>query len=245
MKHQTSLPAQSTTVFACTKHELMTRWAVFADADHGGQSTATLRMQYARTPASQQGTECIQLSGTLCPTSANNQQKSWGVNNASPASAQSYLAAGGMKAGYAGMRSYENAGYLPTDECDTLSLRVRGDGRTYIVSLKADSFIKPSSANFDLWQAPLHTHARGTDEEFDVEKIALSRFVLTHKGKVLDHSSPIDPSRFVSMSIGVTGLAEYSPPGPFRLELAGVFAHDSSRGPLSEEVLYGHAHSSS
>jgi hypothetical protein len=77
----------------------------------------------------------------------------------------------------------------------------------------------------------------GADEPFDLEHLPVSRVLLPHKGKVLETSASLEPSRITSFSVGLAGAGDLEPPGPFCLELAGVFAHESTRGPLSLDVL--------
>ena len=43
--------------------------------------------------------------------------------------------------------------YLDLDERDVLVLRVRGDGRKYLVSLRTDNWVVGGVNNHDVWQA--------------------------------------------------------------------------------------------
>jgi hypothetical protein len=223
VRAQTELPEQSARVLDCSERELHARWRAFADAEAGGRSSASL--EHRAVPANALSVPCIALSGFLSV------ELSGGAPSASSRAPS--------KVGFAGMRTLESPSsrYLSCADSDTLSLSVRGDGRTYIVSLKTDSYIKPPPSNLDLWQAPLHTRTRAADEPFDLEHLPFSRFLLTHKGKVLDASASLEPSRITSFSVGLAGAGDLEPPGPFCLELAGVFAHESARGPLSLDVL--------
>ena len=47
---------------------------------------------------------------------------------------------------------WQEGDYLDLDERDMIVLRVRGDGRKYIVSIRTDNWVI-SGTNHDVWQA--------------------------------------------------------------------------------------------
>eukprot|EP00958_Prasinococcus_capsulatus_P013865 scaffold1439_cov404-Prasinococcus_capsulatus_cf.AAC.38 len=54
------------------------------------------------------------------------------------------------------------------EDYNSLRLRVRGDGRTYLTSMRPDNFLIPPEQNQDLWQAQVRTSGNGEWEEVEV-----------------------------------------------------------------------------
>ncbi|KAL3872915.1 hypothetical protein ACJMK2_036090 [Sinanodonta woodiana] len=91
-----------------------------------------------------------------------------------------------------------------------LYMKVRGDGRTYMVTLAMNHY-------FDLlwndqYQFPLHT--RG-GPYWQITKIPFSKFMLSHKGRIQDKQFPIPQNniRFLAFTLGD------NIDGPFSLEI--------------------------
>lgn len=109
--------------------------------------------------------------------------------------------------GFASVRSipgeYDLSGY------QGLSVRVRGDGRTYKLNLKTDR-------SFDgvLYRVPFET----LDGEWQTIELPFSDFLPTFRGRVLREATPLDLSRVASVGLMISDKQD----GPFRLEVAWI-----------------------
>lgn len=91
-----------------------------------------------------------------------------------------------------------------------LALRIRGDGRTYIVNLHPHTM-------FDMTYMDMHSyilHTRG-GPYWQETLIPFSKFFLHHKGRMHDQQYPIDLQEVKNMSISLMDQND----GPFRLEI--------------------------
>uniref|UniRef100_A0A182XYD1 NADH:ubiquinone oxidoreductase intermediate-associated protein 30 domain-containing protein n=1 Tax=Anopheles stephensi TaxID=30069 RepID=A0A182XYD1_ANOST len=94
---------------------------------------------------------------------------------------------------------------------NTLVLKVRGDGRSYLINLTAEGY-------YDiLWNDIYHyvLYTRG-GPHWQIAKIPFSKFFLASKGRVQDQQGPVPLNRItnVGFSVGSRGGHE----GSFRLE---------------------------
>lgn len=126
---------------------------------------------------------------------------------------------------FTGVLSLENGGgfcsvrspdFPPVPDADAVSLRVRGDGRTYKVCLHTRYMLPGTS-----YRASFDTVA---DEWIDLH-LPLSEFVLMRFGARAG-VSPVDPARVTAISLLIADRQE----GPFALELAHVGLVQSAGG---------------
>lgn len=120
------------------------------------------------------------------------------------------------KAGYCNMKSirvrksFKRDSYYEWDPYTHLVLRVRGDGRSYMLNLSTTGY-------FDImWNDIYHyvLYTRG-GPYWQISKIPFSKFFLGSKGRVQDKQSPIPRNRVTNFGISVGDAIN----GPFRLEI--------------------------
>jgi hypothetical protein len=106
--------------------------------------------------------------------------------------------------------------------CDALVIRVRGDGRRYKLTVRADR-------NFDsaIYQCAFTTK-KG---EWEEHRLPFKQFVATFRGRVLSTEPPLDPAKIVSVGFLVSDKQD----GPFRLEIGRIKATPLSQREESEK----------
>lgn len=95
---------------------------------------------------------------------------------------------------------------------NTLVLKVRGDGRSYLLNLRTEGY-------FDLmWNDVYHyaLYTRG-GPHWQITKIPFSKFFLSSKGRVQDRQGPIPLDRVTHVGISVSSKGGLD--GPFNLEI--------------------------
>ncbi|XP_062539696.1 complex I intermediate-associated protein 30, mitochondrial [Armigeres subalbatus] len=121
------------------------------------------------------------------------------------------------RAGYANMRSirirksFKREAFYDWEQYNTLVMRIRGDGRSYLINLA-------SEGSFDiLWNDIYHyvLYTRG-GPHWQYVRIPFSKFFLASKGRVQDSQGPVPLNKISSLgfSVGARGGHE----GQFRLE---------------------------
>ena len=123
--------------------------------------------------------------------------------------------------GYAATRSRSRPIYelrrrrLPLAEFDSISFKLRGDGRTYIVNIQVTSLLPE-----DLFQCFLYTR-KAADDSNDWQEISLKfeDFLLTYRG-LLQKDQMLLPNHQIQ-TIGI--LLADKRNGPFRLELDSIW----------------------
>ncbi|XP_062025523.1 probable complex I intermediate-associated protein 30 isoform X2 [Rosa rugosa] len=129
------------------------------------------------------------------------------------------------RSGFCGMRSKKFNGFIDLDAYDTISLKVKGDGRSYISTIYTENWVNsPGQDEDNSWQAFLFV----PKDNWYIAKIPLSRYLPTWRGSVIDAEMEMNPARVVGMSLsvnaegGVPGAR--SGPGDFKLEIDWIKA---------------------
>jgi len=109
-------------------------------------------------------------------------------------------------------RSFKREVTYDWSQYNTLVLKVRGDGRIYLINLHTEGY-------FDLlWNDVYHfvLYTRG-GPHWQLTKIPFSKFFLSSKGRVQDRQGPIQLNcvTHVGFSVGAKGGCD----GPFNLEI--------------------------
>ncbi|KAM6913015.1 complex I intermediate-associated protein 30, mitochondrial [Xenentodon cancila] len=185
--------------------ESLGEWTLSSDKEIGGQSEVHLKL-------SRNNNTCF-LYGTLCSTPPRDGETRY--------------------SGYCSMRlkqpqkSFDRKKHHDWSSFNTLHLRIRGDGRPWMVSIATETYF--SHQKDDMYNYFLYT--RGGPYWQDV-KIPFSKFFLTHRGRIQDdqHRLWLDKINTIGFTLGDKA------DGPFQLEIdfIGVckdYAH-------SEEFAY-------
>jgi NADH dehydrogenase [ubiquinone] 1 alpha subcomplex assembly factor 1 len=160
------------------------KWRVFTDASFGGTSTAKLEL-------SAEGQSAV-FSG----------QYSKDVGEAG------HL----VRSGYCGI-NHVRPRNVDLSMHDYLDFRIRGDGNTYIASLRADQM---TGGDEEAWQAPLPTRSYG---EWENVRLELDDFIFTFRGRLVKKSQSIGTipkERIMSVGIILAASDDMDSTGGFR-----------------------------
>ena len=122
------------------------------------------------------------------------------------------------RAGYANIKSrrykksFKRNAYMNWSFYNTLVLRIRGDGRPYMINIGTEGY-------FDVtWNDMYHyiLYTRG-GPHWQITKIPFSKFFLSSNGVIQDRQFPIPLRRISDFGFSVSGRAGYE--GPFSLEI--------------------------
>ncbi|XP_058443526.1 complex I intermediate-associated protein 30, mitochondrial [Malaya genurostris] len=139
------------------------------------------------------------------------------------------------RSGYANIKSqrirksFKRDAFYDWEQYNTLVLKVRGDGRSYLINLASEGY-------YDiLWNDIYHyvLYTRG-GPHWQIARIPFSKFFLASKGRVQDSQGPVPLNRVTSVgfSVGAKGGHE----GAFRLEFDYIgLEYDPSH---NEEFAY-------
>ncbi|XP_054651546.1 complex I intermediate-associated protein 30, mitochondrial [Dunckerocampus dactyliophorus] len=181
--------------------ESLDQWIVSSDREIGGQSEAHLKV-------GKNNSTCL-LYGTLRSTPPRDGETRY--------------------SGYCSMRSkqplvsFDRKKHYDWSSFNTLHLRVRGDGRPWMINIAAETYF--SHQKDDIYNYFLYT--RGGPYWQDV-KVPFSKFFLTHRGRIHDHQYCLWLDKINTIGFTLADKAD----GPFQLEIdyIGVckdYAHTS------------------
>ena len=108
-------------------------------------------------------------------------------------------------------KSFKRETYLDWSQYNTLVLRVRGDGRTYLINLACEGYF--DNTWNDIYHYALYT--RG-GPHWQTTKIPFSKFFLSSKGRVQDKQFPLPSNRITSVGFSVSARGGFE--GDFNLE---------------------------
>ena len=216
------------------------RWETFGDFEHGGASACALEAggdaRDARDGfASATSDASTSTTGEDEKTGANRREalmRSYAslvgtIDCGVPASASARL----RRSGFAGARTkpLEKTFMNPDpsmdfDAFDALSYRVRGDGRSYIASVRTENWMTGDGAE-DAWQRVFSPPA---GEWADVV-IPIESFTQTHRGRVMFDHERMSANRVVFLGLAVAGSAKTDlderraeSDGAFRLDVHSI-----------------------
>ncbi|KAI1343352.1 CIA30-domain-containing protein [Xylariaceae sp. FL0016] len=142
------------------------------------------------------------------------------------------------RSGYAAWRTHDRPPTLfgkslwDIDMYTYLALRVRSDGRAYLVNVQTESVVPT-----DLHQHRLFSKRPG---EWETVLIKWNDFVRTNHGFVVEPQTEMLRQKVRSIGIGLTDRV----PGPFELCIERIWAtNDMREGEIHTEVVDGHSHS--
>lgn len=187
-------PGDMDKVWVFDSQEVLDKWVVTSDSDHGeGRSTGSLTLS---------PTGHGLFSGEICTEPPKDGRV--------------------KRAGYCNMtsmrprKSFKREEYHNWEDYNTLELRVRGDGRSYMLNINCAGYFDIMWN--DIYTYPLYT--RG-GPHWQLTRIPFSKFFLTSKGRVQDNQVSLPLAKVVSLGISSGDRSN----APFRLEIdyIGVF----------------------
>ncbi|XP_043705016.1 probable complex I intermediate-associated protein 30 isoform X1 [Telopea speciosissima] len=195
------IPPSEKYIFRFNSMEELKRWHLYSDSEYGGLSSASLEIKDAGN-----GLSGI-FSGNLALDLA--EDSKWRLN----------------RSGFCGMRSKKFNGFIDLDAYDTLALKIKGDGRSYISTIYTENWVNsPGQQEDNSWQAFVFV----PKDNWYIAKIPLDQYLPTWRGNVIDADLEMNPSRIVGMSLsvnaegGVPGAK--SGPGDFKVEIDWIKA---------------------
>ncbi|CAI0419264.1 unnamed protein product [Linum tenue] len=185
------MPPSERLIFSFNSKEELKKWHLYSDSEYGGLSSASLEISEVDN-----GLKGV-FSGNLSVDLA--EDSKWNIS----------------RGGFCGMRSKKFDGFIDLDSYDTIALKLRGDGRSYISTIYTENWVNsPGQLEDNSWQAFVH--------------IPLARYLPTWRGNVINAEMEMNQARILGMSLSVN--AEGGVPGArtgtgdFRVELDWIKA---------------------
>ncbi|KAJ4826818.1 hypothetical protein Tsubulata_016039 [Turnera subulata] len=116
-------------------------------------------------------------------------------------------------------------GFIDLDAYDTLALKLKGDGRSYISTIYTENWVNsPGQMEDNSWQAFVFV----PKDDWYIAKIPLARYLPTWRGNVIDANLEMNQSRILGMSLSVNAEGGIpgakSGPGDFRVDIDWIKA---------------------
>ncbi|CAK7356467.1 unnamed protein product [Dovyalis caffra] len=178
------MPPTERFIFNFNSKEELKNWHLYSDSEYGGLSSASLEITDEGN-----GLRGV-FSGNLSLDVAEGAK--WNIS----------------RSGFCGMRSKKFDGFIDLDAYDTIALKLKGDGRSYISTIYTENWVNsPGQMEDNSWQSFVFV----PKDNWYIAKIPLARYLPTWRGNVIDASMEMNPSRILSMSLSVN--AEGGIPG--------------------------------
>ncbi|XP_072960443.1 probable complex I intermediate-associated protein 30 [Typha angustifolia] len=199
------MPPSEKYVFNFNSKEELKRWHLYSDSEYGGLSSASLEITNTDSGAGSQLSGIF--SGNLSVDIS--EGSTWRIS----------------RGGFCGMRSKKFDGFIDLDAYDTIALRLRGDGRSYISTIYTENWVNsPGQQEDNSWQAFVFV----PKDRWHIAKIPLDQYLPTWRGSVIDVELEMNPSRIMGMSLSVNAEGGIpgakTGPGDFRLEIDWIKA---------------------
>ncbi|CAK9144654.1 unnamed protein product [Ilex paraguariensis] len=197
------IPPSERYIFNFNSKEELKKWHLYSDSEYGGLSSAALEITDAGSGLSATGIFSGNLSLDVTEGSK------WNIT----------------RSGFCGMRSRKFDGFIDLDPYDTISLKLKGDGRCYISTIYTENWVNsPGQQEDNSWQAFVFV----PKDNWCIAKIPLARYLPTWRGNVIDAQLEMNPSRIVGMSLSVNAEGgmpgSRTGPGDFRVEIDWIKA---------------------
>ncbi|GBG81816.1 hypothetical protein CBR_g33997 [Chara braunii] len=198
-------PPSERELFRFASESDLRRWVVYSDSQYGGQTEASLSLNVDGRNTT--GVFAGHLSTEISEGKGGSLARATRLK----------------RSGFTGVRTADGEGVMDLEPFNTIAMRIHGDGRWYICSLRTDSWVNtPGTGQYNTWQA----YIIAPKDRWAVVKVPLDRYMLTWRGKFLKTGMEMNPARVVGMGWSLAangGPGEgVSGPGPFRLELDWV-----------------------
>lgn len=188
-------PPKEALLFHFKNEQDLAHWTPYSDKPHGGRSTCAFSI--ADGSALLSGELSIEVEDE----------------------AMSRL----KRSGFAGIRTIEGTYFPDMEPFNTVAMRVKGDGRVYLSSLRTDNWVgSPWGLENNTWQAFIFA-PKGA---WHTVKIPMNRYMLTWQGKVIEGDASMSAQSVQGMGISLS--AEGSPTqsvsgdGPFNLQVEWI-----------------------
>ncbi|KAF7813992.1 putative complex I intermediate-associated protein 30 [Senna tora] len=195
------MPPAERYIFNFNSKEELKKWHLYSDSEYGGLSSASLEITEFENGLKGVFAGNLSLDVT--------EGTKWNIT----------------RSGFCGMRSKKFDGFIDLDSYDTIAMKLKGDGRSYISTIYTENWVNsPGQEEDNSWQAFVFV----PKDNWYITKIPLARYLPTWRGNVIDAQLEMNPSRIVGMSLsvnaegGVPGAT--SGPGDFRVELDWIKA---------------------
>ncbi|CAN0914304.1 Probable complex I intermediate-associated protein 30 [Linum grandiflorum] len=227
------MPPSERVIFGFNSKEELKRWHLYSDSEYGGVVPFQFTIKHA--VSSSLFKHCLS-SASLEISDVDN-----GLKGVFSGSLSVDLAEDSKwnisRGGFCGMRSKKFDGFIDLDSYDTIAMKLKGDGRSYISTIYTENWVNsPGQLEDNSWQAFVYVPkdnwyiAKASSSIFlyTCLSIPLTRYLPTWRGNVINAEMEMNPSRILGMSLsvnvegGVPGAR--TGPGDFRVDLDWIKA---------------------